>query len=45
VVGDLRQGVETIDRRKHFTALTSQQRFRRAPDGLAVVDDQHLEAG
>ena len=44
MVGDLRERIEPVDRREHFAAFLGQQRFRRPADGLAVVDDQHLQA-
>ena len=43
VVGNLGEGVESVDSRENLTAFLGQQRLGSAPDGLAVVDDQHLE--
>src|SRR5512139_1775267 len=43
VVGDLGQRIEAIDGREDLAALLRQQRFRRAPDGLAVVDYEYLQ--
>jgi hypothetical protein len=39
VVGDLRQRLETIGGGDDVAALLLQQRFRRAANGLRVVDD------
>ena len=44
VVGDLRQRVEAVHGREHLAALLGEQRLGRPADGLAVVDDQHLQA-
>src|SRR5580658_9483447 len=43
VIRDLRQRVESVNRRKDFTTLLREESFRRATDRLAVVDDQNLE--
>src|SRR5579864_9360828 len=43
VVGYLGEGVEAIDRREDLAALLGEQRLGRAPDGLAVVDDEDLQ--
>src|SRR5262245_27775392 len=45
VVGDLGERVEAVDGGKDLTTLFRQQRLARPAYGLAVVDDQHLQAG
>jgi len=40
VVGDLRQRVEPVDRRKDLAAFLGEQRFSGSPDRFAVVDHQ-----
>src|SRR3984957_10096944 len=44
MVGDLGEGVETIDGREHFAALLGQERFSGSADGLTVIDHENLEA-
>src|SRR5512145_454991 len=43
VVGDLGERVEAVDGREDLAALLRQQRLGRAPDGLAVVDDEYFQ--
>src|SRR5512139_580156 len=45
VVGYLGKRVEAIDGSEDLASFAGQQRFCRAADGLAVVDDEHLEPG
>src|ERR1700689_104531 len=44
MIGDLGQGVETIDCREHFAALFGEKCFSGPANGLAVVDHENLEA-
>src|SRR6266480_1094634 len=44
MVGDLGERIEAIDRREDLAALLRQQRLGRAANGLAVVDDEDLQA-
>ncbi len=43
VVGDLGQRVEAIDGGEDLATLLRQQGLGSAPDGLAVVDDEHFQ--
>jgi hypothetical protein len=43
IVGDLGQGIETVDGRDHFTAYVFQQRFGGSANRLRIVDDHDLQ--
>src|SRR6267154_2465771 len=40
MIGDLGQGVETIDCREHFAALLGEESFSGSANGLAVIDHE-----
>src|SRR5580700_3856128 len=44
VVGDLREGIETIDGREHFAALLGEECFSGTANRLTVIDHEDLEA-
>ncbi len=44
MVGDLRQRIESIDRREHLAPFLREEGLGGPADGLAVVDHQDLEA-
>ena len=45
VVVDLRQRVEAVLGEEHLVAALLQEDLGAAPDGVAVVDDEHLQSG
>src|SRR5665213_2339987 len=44
MVGNLGEGIETIDGREHFATLLGEERFSGSANGLTVIDDEDLEA-
>jgi hypothetical protein len=43
VIGDLRQSIKTVDRRKYLTSFFGQQRFGCATNRFAVINYKNLE--
>src|SRR6202167_2573899 len=44
MVGDLGEGIESVDSREHFATLLGEERFSGSANGLTVVDHENLEA-
>ena len=44
MIRDLRQRIETVDRRKHLAAFLGQQGLGGTTYGLAVVHDENLQS-
>ena len=44
MVVDFGQRIEAVFSQQYFVAALLEKNFRAAPDGVAVVDDKHLDA-